>query len=442
MSSYAPAWVIPFLGLLLTMGLAPLIAPRLWHRHYEKLVVLWAVAFLAADVAHEGVGGTLHAVTNILLLDYLPFVLLIGALFVIAGGLHVTGVPRASPGVNTALLLLGIILASLIGTTGATLVMLRPIIRANRHRHRATHVFVFFIFLVANIGGALTPLGNPPIFLGFLLGVPFFWPAFHLALPMMVLAAALLGIFYALETFIYRQTRHRQLEILEEIEKLGVNGKVNLVLLAVAIAAVLLRAFWHPAAAFVVLGVDWNVADIVTDVLFFAVGTISIVVTRASVRRANQFSWQPLIEVAVIFAAIFITIIPVMGMIAAGPDGPAALIFSRLFTAGAPNNSNFYWATGSLSALLDNAPSYVVFFGFAGNDAAHLTGPLTRTLTAISAGAVFFGGMTYIGNAPNFMVKAIVESQGIRMPSFFGFIGWATLCLLPWLVIVDWLFFR
>lgn len=442
MSSYGLAWVIPFLGLLLTIGLAPLIAPTLWHRHHGKLVALWAGAFVATDVIHEGAGGTLHAVAAIVLLNYLPFVLLLGALFVIAGGLHVTGVPRASPRVNTALLLLGTILASLIGTTGATMVMLRPMIRANRHRHRATHVFVFFIFLVANIGGALTPLGNPPIFLGFLLGVPFFWPAIHLALPMVLLAVALLAVFYALDSFIYRGTGRHEAEILEEFEKLGMTGKINLMLLAVGIAAVLLRAFWHPTAGIVVFGVAWSASDIVTDSLFLAIGALSLAVTRASVRRANEFSWQPMIEVAIIFAAIFITIIPVMAMIAAGADGPLATIFSRLFVAGAANNSNFYWATGSLSALLDNAPTYVVFFGFAGNDAARLTGSLAPTLAAISAGAVFFGGMTYIGNAPNLMVKAIVESYGLKMPGFFGYVGWATLCLLPWLAVVEWLFIR
>lgn len=441
MNSYGLAWAIPFLGLLLTIGLAPPVAPAFWHRHYGKLVALWAVAFLAADGVHEGLAGTLQAVTGILLQDYLPFVLLLGALFTIAGGLHVTGMPRASPAVNTTLLLMGTLLASAIGTTGATMVMLRPLIRANRHRRRPTHVFVFFIFLVANIGGALTPLGNPPIFLGFLLGVPFFWPAVHLVLPAVLLAAILLAVFYALDAFNHRRREHEP-EVREELEKLGINGKINLVLLVAAIASVLLRSVWHPVSGIAVFGLDWNLADIVTDGLFLIIGVLSLVLTRPSVRRANEFVWAPMSEVAAIFAAIFVTLVPVMAMIAAGSNGAAAPLMSRLFVAGAPVEHAFYWATGSLSAFLDNAPTYVVFFGFAGNNAAMLTGPLARTLTAISAGAVFFGGMTYVGNAPNFMVKAIVESHGIFMPSFISYIGWATLCLLPWLVVVDWLFFR
>ena len=441
MNGYGLVWAIPFVGLLSTIALAPLVAAKLWHRHYRKLVAVWAAAFLAADIAHEGVSGMLHAVTELLLLDYVPFVLLLGALFTIAGGLHVTGMPRASAAVNTALLLLGTLLASLIGTTGAAMVMLRPLLRANRHRRQPAHVFIFFIFLVANIGGALTPIGNPPIFLGFLLGVPFFWPLLHLALPAAVLTGFLLAVFYALDTLIYHRTRHHEPSLVEEIEKLGIHGKVNLVLLALAVAAVLMRTFWHPTTAIVVLGVPWNLADIVTDGLFLATGLLSQALTRPAIRRANEFAWAPMIEVAVIFAAIFITLVPVMAMIAAGSDGAAAPLIARLFKDGAPVNGAFYWATGALSALLDNAPSYVVFFGFAGNDAAHLTGTLARTLAAISAGAVFFGGMTYVGNAPNFMVKAIVESHGIKMPSFFGYIGWATLCLLPWLAVIAWLFF-
>ncbi len=442
MSSYGLAWAIPFLGLLVTIGLTPPVAPGFWRRHYGKLVALWAAAFLAADVLHEGAGGMLQAATGILLQDYLPFVLLLGALFTIAGGLHVTGMPRASPGVNTAMLLLGTLLASAIGTTGATMVMLRPLIRANRHRRRPTHVFVFFIFLVANIGGALTPLGNPPIFLGFLLGVPFFWPAAHLALPASILVAVLLALFYALDTLIDHYRSDPEPEIVEELEKLGISGKRNIVLLVAAVASVLLRAVWHPVAALAVFGVQWNLADIVTDGLFLAIGVLSLVVTRPSIRRANEFTWNPMIEVAAIFAAIFVTLVPVMAMIAAGSNGAAAPLMARLFLGGAPVEHAFYWATGSLSAFLDNGPTYVVFFGFAGDNAALLTGPLARTLSAISAGAVFFGGMTYIGNAPNFMVKAIVESHDIFMPSFMSYIGWATLCLLPWLVVVDWLFFR
>lgn len=268
-----------------------------------------------------------------------------------------------------------------------------------------------------------------------------FWPLVHLGLPTLLLAAVLLMLFYVLDTLSHRGSKHPRNDMVEEIEKLGLDGQINLLLLAAVIAVILLRASWQSDIAFEILDVTWKLADIVADMVLLALGSLSLAVTKPAIRRANEFSWSPMIEVAIIFAAIFVTIIPVMAMIGAGTEGPAAPVFARLFATGVPNGHAFYWATGSLSALLDNAPTYLVFFGVAGNDAALLTGSLARTLAAISAGAVFFGAMTYIGNAPNFMVKAIVESHGIRMPSFFGYIGWASLCLLPWLVLVGWLFF-
>jgi Na+/H+ antiporter NhaD/arsenite permease-like protein len=442
MHSYGLAWGVPFAGLLLTIALAPLAAPAFWHRHYAKLVLLWPAGFLVADAVEQGAAAMLQDAAGLFILDYLPFVLLLGALFAIAGGIKVSGIPRGTPGVNTMLLGLGTLLASVIGTTGASMVMLRPLIAANRQRRRPVHVFVFFIFLVANIGGALTPLGNPPILLGFLSGVPFFWPAAHLAAPAATLAAALLAVFYVLDYLIHRRAGPGEPGTIEEIEKLGVEGGINLVLLLAAVAAVLLRALWQNAPAVAVLGVDWNLADIVADLAFLGVGVLSLLLTRPATRRANEFAWEPMAEVAIVFAAIFITLVPVMAMIAAGTDGPVAPLMARLVVDGNPVPAAFYWGTGALSALLDNAPTYLVFFGFAGDDAKLLTGSLAHVLTAISAGAVFFGGMTYIGNAPNFMIKAIVERHDIKMPSFFGFAGWATLFLLPWLAVIGWIFFR
>ncbi len=434
------AWGIPFAGLLLTIALAPLAAPRLWHDHYGKIATAWGLSFVVADALRQGAAGTGREILATALHEYLPFVLLLGALFAIAGGLRIKGTPRGTPAVNVALLAFGTLIASVIGTTGASMVLIRPLIRANRHRAKAAHVFVFFILLVANVGGGLSPLGDPPLFLGYLLGVPFFWPLIHLGAPVLVLAAILLVLFYALDMLMHRRNESPS-SPLQEIEKLGLDGKLNLVLLAGVVAVVVLRAAWHPAAGIDLFGVGWNPSDIVADAALLILGTLSLAFTPATVRRANEFSWGPMIEVAILFAAIFVTLIPVMAMIGAGPDGAAAPLIARLFLGGAPNDLVFYWATGGLSAFLDNAPTYVVFFGFAGDDPALLTGGLARTLMAISAGAVFFGGMSYIGNAPNFMVKAIVESHGIKMPSFFGYVGWAALCLLPWLFVVGWLFF-
>ena len=436
------AWALPFIGLLLSIAIAPLLAPHAWHRHYGKAALLWALAFVLPDAAIRGARAALATILGAALEQYLPFILLLGALFTVAGGLRIKGTLRGTPAGNSLMLAIGAGMASVIGTTGATMVMLRPVIRANRHRAQAKHVFVFFILLVANIGGALTPLGDPPLFLGYLLGVPFFWPAIHLALPTLFLAAVLLALFYGLDRLMHRRGgAASEPASLGEIERLGLDGKLNLALLAATVAVVLLRAWWNPPGSVSLLGVVWTLGDAAADVLLALIAALSLVLTPAGIRKANDFTWEPMREVAILFAAIFVTLQPVMAMIAAGEEGPLAALTARLH-AGAPDPSLYYWTTGALSAVLDNAPTYVVFFGFAGGDPAVLTGPLAPVLAAISGGAVYFGAMSYIGNAPNFMAKAMVESQGIKMPSFFGFLGWSCLCLLPWLAVLDLVFFR
>lgn len=440
-TAYALAGGAPFLGLLLTVALAPRLLPGLWHAHYGKIVFLWAIAFLVPDAVTYGTAATLGKVVETALHEYIPFVLLLGTLFIVAGGIRVTGTPHGTPGVNTAMLALGTVTASWIGTTGAAMLMLRPLIRANRHRRRTTHVFVFFIFLVANVGGALTPLGDPPLFLGYLAGVPFFWPMTHLLLPTLMTTGGLLAVFYALDSYIYHGRRGEEPAVLPEIEKLGIEGRINLLLLAAVVAVVLLRGVWRPALGVTLWDVPWDLGAIVTDAMLLAIALLSLAVTRQSVRRANEFTWAPMTEVAILFAAIFITIVPVLAIIRAGASGPAGPLVARLMIDGVPDNRVFYWATGLLSAVLDNAPTYLVFLGFAGGNVPDLIGLLPHTLEAISAGAVYFGALTYIGNAPNLMVKSIAEAHGISMPSFLGYIGWAATCLLPWLLLVDVIFF-
>jgi Na+/H+ antiporter NhaD/arsenite permease-like protein len=434
-------WAIPFLGLLLTIAVVPQLAPRLWHRHYGTLALGWALAFLLPEAALHGAGAAVAELLETAIFEYLPFALLLGSLFIVAGGLRVTGTPRGTPAVNTAMLALGTGLASLVGTPGAAMLMVRPLLRANRHRHKSAHVFVFLILLVANVGGALTPLGNPPLFLGFLAGVPFFWPLAHLYLPTLVVAAGLLASFYALDSYLHRRGRAEP-PVLPEIEKLGIEGSVNLALLGLVILGVMLRAFWHPSLELAIGQLRWNAAEIVADGLMGAAGLLSLALTRPQTRRRNDFAWGPMIEVAVLFAGIFVTLIPVTAMIAAGETGPAAPLFRRLMPGGVPDDSLFYWATGLLSAVLDNAPSYLVFLHFVGRDGAAVAEAAPRTLAAISAAAAFFGALTYLGNAPNLLIKRIAESHGVAMPRFFTYVGWAILCLLPWLLLTQLLFFR
>jgi Na+/H+ antiporter NhaD/arsenite permease-like protein len=443
MTSSPPSlvWGAPFLGLLLSIALAPLVAPRVWHRHYGKLTAFWSLALLVPDAVLRGAAPTGAALLDTALLEYLPFALLLGSLFVIAGGLRLTGTPRGAPGVNTAMLAIGTLLASVIGTPGAAMLMIRPLIRANRHRRHSAHVFVFVILLVANVGGALTPLGNPPLFLGFLSGVPFFWPLTHLWAPTLLAAAGLLVSFYALDSYTFRRGRRAKPPVPAEIEKLGIDGVVNLPLLALVMGAVLLRTFWHPDLSLPLAGLRWNAAAIAADALFAAAALASLALTTPQTRRRNDFAWEPMIEVAVLFAGIFITLIPVTAMIAAGAHGPAAPLFQRLMPGGVARDALFYWVTGLLSAILDNAPSYLVLLQVAGKDGAAVAAAAPHTLAAISIGAVFFGALTYIGNAPNLLIRGIAESHGIRMPRFFAYIGWASLCLLPWLLLVQLVFF-
>ncbi|MGH6973777.1 MAG: sodium:proton antiporter [Stellaceae bacterium] len=433
------AWGLPFLGLLLTLAIAPVVAPHLWHRHYGKFVAIWALAFIVPDVAVEGAGASFTRLLDMALNTYVPFVLLLGALFVITGGIRIRGTPHGSPGVNTGLLALGTVAASLIGTPGASLLMLRPLVRANRHRTRTAHIYVFFIFLACNVGGALTPLGNPPLFIGYLRGVPFFWPAQHLWAPTLLLSAILLAMFYAIDRYRYHRVAPA---VLPEIEKLGVDGGINFLLLLGAALTMMLRTYLPLPGGPTIAGVAWSFNDIVADGLFIVLALLSLKLTKPATRHENEFVWMPIIEVAILFAAVFVTLVPLNAIALAGTAGPAAPLLARMFDGGAPNNMLFYLLPGGLSSVLDNVPAYLVFFGLAGGSAGLLTGKLALTLAAISAGASYFGALTYIGNAPNLMVKSVVESYGVKMPNFIAYIGWSAVCLPPPLLLTAWLFFR
>lgn len=413
-------WVLPFAGLLLSIAVAPLLAPKHWHRHYGKVAAFWGAAFVLPFAAIYGVPAAMHALLATFLHEYLPFVILLGALFTVAGGVRLTGTLRGTPVVNTSLMACGTLLAGIVGTTGAAMLLVRPLIRANRRRRHVAHVFVFFIILVGNIGGALSPLGDPPLFLGFLQGVPFFWPAIHLAAPMGFLAAILLALFYAIDNHYHRKLPAGDPALLTEVEKIGVAGKRNLVLLFAITAIVMASGVWQPGVALTVLDVPLEGQQLAAILLLLAVARLSLRITPPAIHRDNEFAWAAMIEVATLFAAIFATIIPAV-----------LILHAQVATAAGLRDWHYFWATGLLSAFLDNAPTYLLFFNLAGGDAARLAGPLAQTLLAISAGAVFFGALSYIGNAPNLMTKTIVEHAGITMPSFFGYMAWAALLLLP-----------
>jgi Na+/H+ antiporter NhaD/arsenite permease-like protein len=432
-AALSPLWVVPFAGILLSVALMPVTAPGFWHHHFGKTTAFWAFALLVPLALNFGLGVTAHEVVHTLLAEYLPFIILLLALFTVSGGLHVRGNLRGSAWQNTRLLALGTVLASVMGTTGASMLLIRPLLRANDNRRYRAHVVVFFIFLVANIGGALTPLGDPPLFLGFLKGVDFFWTTKAMLLPTLTASLLLLALFFVLDRWFWRlEDGDAALPDPTPDAPTSIDGKVNFLLLGGIVALVLMSGIWKPDLEIVVYGTPIELQNLARDGGLLAIAWASWRLTPRRTRAANHFSFAPIVEVAKLFAGIFITITPAIAMLRAGSDG----VFAPLIAAvsgpdGRPNDVVYFWLTGALSSVLDNAPTYLVFFNLAGGDAAALTGPLATTLVAISAGAVFMGANTYIGNAPNFMVKSIAESRGVRMPSFFAYLGWSLLILGP-----------
>jgi len=435
-------WALPFAGVLLSIAVLPLLAPSLWHHHFGKIAGAWALALLLPLAATHGLHAALAISVHALVAEYLPFIILLTALFTVAGGICVRGNLHGTPALNTGLLALGTLLASIMGTTGAAMLLIRPLIRANDDRKHSVHVVVFFIFLVANAGGSLTPLGDPPLFLGFLKGVDFFWTARHLLAPMAFLCGALLVIFYLLDRHFYLNREERRPLDPTPDSSLQLEGSVNFLLLAVVVGLVLMSGLWKPGVATELMGAPLEWQNLLRDGALLLVILLSLWLTPGSARAGNEFGWGPMLEVGKLFAAIFLTIAPVIAMLRAGEQGAfAGVVRAVTGPDGRPDDVMYFWMTGLLSSFLDNAPTYLVFFNTASGDARELMGPLASTLAAISAGAVFMGANSYIGNAPNMMVKAIAEERGIRMPSFFGYMAWSVGILVPLFIVMSFLFF-
>jgi Na+/H+ antiporter NhaD/arsenite permease-like protein len=435
-------WGVPFAGVLLSIALLPLVVPFFWHHHFGKISAAWALVFLVPFAITFGPGMALEATVHAALAEYVPFIILLTALFTVAGGIFVRGSLQGSPGLNTGLIATGAFLASFMGTTGASMLLIRPLIRANENRPQQVHVVVFFIFIVSNAGGALTPLGDPPLFLGFLKGVDFFWTLQHLWLKALFINVSLLALFFLVDGYFHRKEPRVAVQPVADTSRLSFDGSVNFALLAVVVALVLLSGLWKSSVVFNIAGTDVGLPGIVRDVGLIIVTLVSLKITPTSAHEGNQFNWAPMQEVAKLFAAIFLTIIPVIAMLKAGVEGPFGAVVSAVTNPdGTPNPAMYFWATGVLSSFLDNAPTYLVFFNTAGGDPQILMTAMAPTLAAISAGAVFMGANTYIGNAPNLMVKAIAEDRGIKMPSFFGYMAWSCCILLPLFGLMTWLFF-
>ncbi len=439
-----PLWsCIPFACMLLSIALFPLAAPEFWHHHFGKTSAFWA-ALMAIPFLIAYKGAALHEILHIILADYVPFIILLWSLYTVSGGILLRGSLRGTPVLNTAILLIGTILASWMGTTGAAMLLIRPFLRANSYRKNRTFMVVFFIFLVANVGGSLTPLGDPPLFLGFLHGVNFFW-TFKIMPQMLTVVGLLLVIYFFLDTYHYRKENASPPDDGVK-EPLKVEGTYNFLFLAGIVGSVLMSGIvdWGEIST---LGIHRAIQDWTRDGLLIVMGILSLVATPIQLREDNDFTWFPIIEVAYLFIGIFITMIPCLAILRAGPHGALAFLVNSVVEP-----FQYFWVTGALSSFLDNAPTYLTFFNtalgsFYSGMAEAQSVPLLMTenaifLQAISAGAVFFGACSYIGNAPNFMVRSISEEAGTPMPSFFGYIlKYSLIFLLPSFGVVTFIFF-
>ncbi len=444
-ATLSPLWAIPFIGIILSIAVFPLFAPRIWEHHFGKITAAWSLLFIIPLLFTYDFNISANIFAHALIEEYIPFILLLLVLFAASGGINISGNLVASPKFNVSILAIGTVLASVMGTTGAAMLLIRPILMANRNRKHRMHIPIFFIFLVANIGGGLTPLGDPPLFLGFLNGVDFFWTLEHMFLPVFIFSVILLTVFYFIDLHYFRKEK-----IAKPTEKTTVViiGKQNFLIILGVLLGIIISGVWHPEKTWDIFGVKVKMENVFRDLFFIFLTFLSLKITSKSIRAANNFNWEPILEVAKLFAGIFLTIVPVITILEAGSNGALGAIVDVTHAAdGSPINVVYFWVTAVLSAFLDNAPTYLVFFKMAGAQAPdgmmaadYLMNVMPATLLAISMGTVFTGPLTYIGNAPNFMIKSMAEQEGIKMPSFFGYMFIAIIVLVPVYILLNFIF--
>lgn len=427
-SASPPFWmVVPFVILLLCIALMPLFAAHFWEHHYPKVAIGLGLLTTSYYLLVEGNWHPLHHAAH----EYVSFMALVGSLFVISGGINLRVKGEATPLVNTVFLLIGAILSNLIGTTGASMLLIRPWIKMNKYRITGLHI-VFFIFVVSNVGGSLTPVGDPPLFLGFLRGVPFFWTLEHCWKGWALAMALLLAVFFVLDVRNFRRAPKEVRELETAHETWFFRGLQNLLLLGVVLGAVLMPKNLQEVVLAGVFSLPALLMVVAAGVSYFT--------TRPEVHEANDFNFGPVKEVGFLFIGIFLTMIPALQILEIGG------------LAGVSSPLSYYFATGSLSAFLDNAPTYLAFLASAMGQQGMSVDTVANVLSfsqqhgphllAISLGAVFFGAGSYIGNGPNFMVKAIAERSKVHTPDFISYIvKFSIPILLPILILVAWVLF-
>ncbi len=444
-----PIWsCVPFIGLLLCIAIFPLVKPEWWEKNQPLAVAFWSLLFFIPFAVVFGGHLAVEHLLEVIIGDYLTFIVLLFGLFCVAGNISLEGDLVGTPKVNVLMLLIGTLLSSWIGTTGASMIMIRPLIRANQWRSHKVHVMVFFIFLVSNIGGCLTPVGDPPLLMGFMHGVPFFW-TLRLAPMLLLNAVILLFVFFLIDHRDYKKDLFmgRTPPVSATKKPLHISGAHNIIFLIAIVGAVILSGVLPSLDAFqtaegAVRGipifgeVTLTYPALIEIVIILIAAFLSFKTTNQEIRTENHFSWGAIQEVAVLFIGIFITMIPALIILKAKGAG-----------LGLDQPYQMFWITGLLSSFLDNTPTYLVFLTTAG--ALGATAGVSTTvgmiptvmLEAISCGAIFMGANTYIGNAPNFMVRSIAEENGIKMPSFFGYIFWSLRYLIPVFVLDMLVFF-
>lgn len=439
---------IPFAALLLCIAVLPLIKAEWWEEHQPIVVAILSLAFIIPFAITEGVSETVETVLECIIGDYLTFIVLLFGLFCVAGNISLEGDLAGSPRINALFLAIGTLLSSCIGTTGASMLMVRPMIKMNSWRRRKSHIMIFFIFLISNIGGCLTPIGDPPLLMGFMRGVPFFW-SLHLFSMLIFNMVVLISIFMLLDRHFYRIdiSQGRKPDISKPGIRLKLKGAHNIIFIVIIVVAVILSGYLPSLPAFqnelgetigfLIIGeVKLTLPAIIEMALILMAAYLSYRTTNPEIRTSNHFTWGAIKEVAILFIGIFITMQPALMILKANGA-----------SLGITQASQMFWTTGMLSSFLDNTPTYLVFLTTAGS-LGFTNGMVTtlgtvpiKMLTAISCGAVFMGANTYIGNAPNFMVKSISDENGVRMPSFFGYILWSFSILIPVFVLDMLVFF-
>lgn len=430
-------WGIPCIGIIFSMSFIPLISAKFWNEYNKHVLIFWTTIYAVCAGFVFGATNTLQSIAEAIFSDYISFIIQISTLFIVSGGIFINLARKSTPLFNTVFLFGSSILAGWIGTTGTATLMIRPILRANSHRHYRVHLMVFFIFLVANIGGAFTPLGDPPLFVGFTNGIDFFWFVKHLYPYIFGTLFFLCGLFFVIDSSLLRKEirEERFSEIVDdEPPEFVIKGKFNIVLLGLVLLTVM---FCNSDATFTVFHEKYHWSSVIRNIILVSISLISLKFTPKTIRERNHFSMAPIQEVAELFAGIFITATPIIEILHQGRQGSLHWIFEQITHNGEFVLKKCFWISGLLSSILDNTPTFLIFFHLTSGNAQDLMTTHADLLTSFSIATVFMGALTYIGNAPNLMVRSISKNYGVKVPSFLEYMGWSFGILIPVFLVIS-----